>query len=93
MAPGRNAAQAIFEDIGLDFRRVQITLPGLLHVLAVPLMLTGSLRDIRVSDEPVDAVVKQKELVAHRYHLEREAAACSGAGRGAGVRTGHEALA
>ena len=56
-------------------------------------MLTGWLRDIRVSDEPVDAVVKQKELVAYRYHLERDAAACSGAGRGAGVRTGHEALA
>ena len=56
-------------------------------------MLTGRLRDTRVSDEPVDAVVKQKELVAYRYHLERDAAARSGAGRDAGVRTGHEALA
>ena len=56
-------------------------------------MLTGSLRDIRVSDEPVEAVVKQKELVAYRYHLERDAAACSGTGRGAGARTEHEALA
>jgi hypothetical protein len=56
-------------------------------------MLTGWLRDIRVSDEPVDAVVKQKERVAYRYHLERDAAACSGAGRGLGARTGHEALA
>lgn len=63
------------------------------NLRGVALMLTGSLRDIRVSNEPVDAVVKQNELVAYRYHLERDAAACSGAGRGAGVRTGHEALA